>query len=206
MFICGLASIGLLTLTPLALAMCLFVPLKPTKGPDRTLHLDAAIMWLAGFACSYVLAWLLFDWELSSITLRCLFHHMQWADWNTEPGSLMSFGLVNLLEFALWTGIPIVTLATGYLLRPLGTLDTRVLRPENGLLLSGLVVLLFSAFFGGCTGEVNRLWIFLVPLVCVLAAAELTRWPKKTGRWLVIGLCILQMTLVHLTKAVQDFS
>ena len=66
-------------------------------------------------------------------------------------------------------------------------------------------VLAYVAFRGESKGETARLWLFIVPWLCALAADELRqRWPE--GRPMAAGaLLVLQWATVVLTKTGQDF-
>lgn len=90
----------------------------------------------------------------------------------------VQLGLVNLLAFLLAVGLPHALLwlrelreAAAARLEPL----PRVFTAASGLT---LVVAAFSTLF---TAEVERIWLFLAPLVVLPAASRLDAWRERTG-------------------------
>jgi hypothetical protein len=112
---------------------------------------------------------------------------------------------LDYLEFAIWVGIPLTLLS-------LAAERRAILRAVNGnmrgLVLPSLVVLLtflYLGFFGKTKAESGRLWLFLVPMCCGLAAVELRdRYPLRWGPFTTLVIA-LQWLTVYLTKMGQDF-
>jgi hypothetical protein len=68
-----------------------------------------------------------------------------------------------------------------------------------------LLVFVALALFGRTKGEVARLWLFLVPTICVLAANELFMRVGRGRAWAIGALLVLQWGTVYLIKVNQDF-
>jgi hypothetical protein len=62
-------------------------------------------------------------------------------------------------------------------------------RATQGTLLTVLLLLLM----GSTRGEVERIWVFLMPLLLLPFAALLTRLPKPLSLWLPVALLIAQI-------------
>ena len=73
------------------------------------------------------------------------------------------------------------------------------------LSLALLAVLFFLTLFGRTEGEVARLWLFLVPSVCVLAAHELRTRFRADWTWMLPLLLCLQFGTILFLKLHQDF-
>jgi len=68
-----------------------------------------------------------------------------------------------------------------------------------------LVVFVLLYLFGKTIAEVARLWIFLMPPICIAAAHQLTRvWADRRYQALSVVL-MLQFVTVYFTKRFQDF-
>jgi cytochrome bd-type quinol oxidase subunit 2 len=70
--------------------------------------------------------------------------------------------------------------------------EVRIARIIGGAALAAILVLTLS---GNVKGEVERLWLFLVPPLCVLTAASIA--PARDRRWLpLLALQIIQSILM----------
>ncbi|MBS1819180.1 MAG: hypothetical protein JSU08_14695 [Acidobacteria bacterium] len=128
-----------------------------------------------------------------------------WKGWDGGAFQTLYFGWMNLLEFLLWVGLPVGVLALARIRR--AVVATAGVRLERLTIpaLAIAAVLAYVAFRGESKGETARLWLFIVPWLCALAADELRqRWPE--GRPMAAGaLLVLQWATVVLTKTGQDF-
>jgi hypothetical protein len=68
-----------------------------------------------------------------------------------------------------------------------------------------LAAIAFLLLFGHTKGEVARLWLFSVPVACILAADMLERRFGDHLRYTLVVLVGLQAITVYLTKRFQDF-
>jgi hypothetical protein len=128
-----------------------------------------------------------------------------WKGWSGTPFEVGYFGWMNLLEFVVWVGMPIAVLASGGMRR--AAISTAA-GEHAGLALPGVATAAafgYLAFFGQNKGETARLWLFMVPICCALAAWDLKeRYPERfqTALSLVVA---LQWVTTYLTKTNQDF-
>ena len=122
---------------------------------------------------------------LSAMTL-----HREIKGYEFTLDSLLQYGLLNNLEFAVWAGLPLTVLAVGGTWRSL--LST--VRGKGGLgdmfnvALLGMYLMLNVV--GQTRGEVGRLWLFLIPLMAVTAGKEATKLFRQPafGAMLVLAL------------------
>ena len=108
----------------------------------------------------------------------------------------------NLLEFAVFLGLPLLVTALAGLGADLRALaQRRDVSPVAALTLSGTAVLLLLDATGSVRGEVGRIWLFLMPPLVLAAAASLRLGPDP--RQARFGLCLglTQAQLVILAVA-----
>jgi len=112
--------------------------------------------------------------------------------------------VLNNAEFISWTGLPVILLflsqagksALAFIRRRAGMMD--------GLLLSFLATYVALNLLGQTVGEVQRLWLFMVPLVCLFAGSE-ARTLFKRQEYGVLLVLVLQLITALLTFRYQDF-
>lgn len=168
--------------------------------------LEFAGLAAAGFAVAGVFGWVVLGYNPIMRYVAAIGYHgsLKAAD----APSTLPFGFFNLAEFFTWSGLPLVglTAAAVWLAWREWQVGTRI-GPDRLLgLAAGLaVVLLYFAFFAKTISEVARIWLFLVPLLCILAAraAALLGWSPRS--WPVALVLVLQLATVYVTKVHQDF-
>ena len=67
------------------------------------------------------------------------------------------------------------------------------------------VVFIIISIFGKTKGEVHRLWIFAVPLVCIIASSEIFKRFTEKYRLGFTVLVICQLVTTLLIKRFQDY-
>jgi hypothetical protein len=131
--------------------------------------------------------------------------HLHWKHVEWTSANVVHFAKLDLAEFILWAGLPMIALFGLRSLRAARRAMRRRLRPGDALALGLVVTLLAMAVFGRTAAETGRLWLFMVPLLGVSAAGEISSLGKRRGRallWLTVS-CQLLITLA--TKRYQDF-
>jgi len=112
--------------------------------------------------------------------------------------------LLNNVEFAVWTGAPMALFFITRLVRSGNAFLHRKAGSLDGLLAAFMVTYLVVGLLGQTRGEVQRLWLFMVPLVCLFVAEESQTLFKQRERGIVL-LVILQLVTLFLTAKFQDF-
>jgi hypothetical protein len=107
---------------------------------------------------------------LGALRTALAIHHEEY----TAPRSYTLWLLFDPIDFAALAGAPIVALAVAAAVRAAqGRTTGRAARPAGVFALVALGALAALVLSGAARGEVGRLWIPLMPLVLVSAAAEL---------------------------------
>lgn len=112
--------------------------------------------------------------------------------------------LLNNVEFAVWTGAPMALFFITRLVRSGNAFLYRKASSLDGLLAAFMVTYLAVGLLGQTRGEVQRLWLFMVPLVCLFVAEETQTLFKQRERGIVL-VVILQLVTLFLTAKFQDF-
>lgn len=172
----------------------------------RARLLEYAGMTAAGFGIAAALGWVLLNYNPAVRYLAAMGYHGSLKA--AQAPATLPFGLFNLAEFFTWAGVPLVGLGIAGLTRAWRHWRCGLRRGPDGLL--GLaaalgLVLIYFAFFARTISEVARLWLFLVPVLCLLAGrgAALLGWRAGGG---AVGLLLgLQVLTAYVMKVNQDF-
>ncbi len=122
-----------------------------------------------------------------------------------SPQITLAMGALNILEYALWTGVPLFGLMVVYGIRSLKKLMAG--NTDMGLIIGFATPILFLALalFGKTAGETARLWIFLTPLVVIFSAKEIASTFRERTWNTVTFLIMLQLITAFSLKMWQDF-
>lgn len=132
--------------------------------------------------------------------------HFGFKGWEGGLGLTLHFALLNIIEFFVWVGMPIVVLMiAGGLGAGINSLTNRKVSLANSLALVLPLTLVLIALIGKTKAETARLWLFLVPLMCLVAAHTFIKKWGPDAKISMAALILLQMGTSYLTKTHQDF-
>jgi len=209
-YLAAFFSFSLLPLLPLAL---LWVGLDYVLNRQQR-RLNESLKVLAGLGMGLAILFLFFRFFLNyDVFLRytnALIYHREIKEFGSGLRQILNALLLNNIEFAVWSGLPLVLLFLSQVIKGVVSLF-KSLNKQDQLAQDGTKALLFAFlatyvalnFFGQTKGEVGRLWIFLLPPIALYAAAEAKSLfrDKTTGVILVV---ILQLVTAMLTFKFQD--
>ncbi|MFC1462627.1 hypothetical protein ACFLQU_03385 [Verrucomicrobiota bacterium] len=177
---------------------------EPSARPGRRLF-PGTILYLLGFACGYAFLRLAAGYSaVDGYMLAMARHHgAKITDWTC--GNIAYVGVLDIIEFTVWIGMPLFVLFAADQVGSLLKLHRRKLDPVGATSLSLLAIVLLMAFAGRTVAETGRLWLFVVPLFCLSAAAMLPDAFEKRYRTVTGILVALQLITVLLMKAFHDF-
>ncbi len=195
------------SLLPLAFLACLLIWLdyaaSGRKGSlKEPLLLSFALV--GGFLLLALVFWLGLNYDVLTRYQAAMETHR--AHKKLEPGLAAWFKalVINNIEFTLWTGVSLILLV---IFQGRSAL-MRVWKKKPGLLdlmlLGFLVTFVALNFFSQTRSEVGRLWLFLVPVLAVIAAPQAVSLNRKPIRslWFIL---VLQLFTVWITYHFQDF-
>jgi len=169
-------------------------------------HLLSLFFFIAlGILSADVLFRLVFDYDILLRYENAIQHHIAWKNWVPSLDYTLYFAILNLIEYFVWLGMPVSILVVESFRKAVKSVFQR--KVTLGSIYTPVLVgvILIIAFMGRTQGEVARLWLFLVPLVCTSAAHIISgdnQEVKNKMIWLVV---ILQLGTTYLTKVYQDF-
>lgn len=187
-------SFSLLALLPMA-GMLLISQhvLHPRPRPRLGVLAKASMGVAAGLAGADVVCRLFLNYDVLHRFTNAIAYHQAFKCWRPGLGHLIYCASLNYIEFGLLTGLPLVALCFVGLAR--AARNAMAGRPHS---FDGLTVALFALVvllgcLGRTMGETSRLWLFLVPLLCVVAGREIAMLWRDERQWGVTFLVLIQM-------------
>ena len=122
--------------------------------------------------------------------------------WRRAPAIVsVRDGTSNIAEFFDWAGVPVSLLALSvfWISRGRGPAAS-----HRALIATLLPVIVYLAFFSRTRAEIARLWIFLMPVMCIAAARALAEL-RQTHRYAAPIVFVLQFLTVYVIKVTHDF-
>lgn len=159
----------------------------------------------AGLIVPSLVLWMAFDYNPLVRWREALAFH---AAWRRAPAivSLLD-GSSSIAEFIDWTGVPICLLALAVFWigrAERGTAARNLSAPHVALMASLVPVIAYLAFLSRTRAETARLWIFLMPVMCLVAARTLSE-VRTTHRYAAPVVFALQFATVYVIKITHDF-
>ncbi|MEO8071508.1 MAG: hypothetical protein ABI652_08900, partial [Acidobacteriota bacterium] len=187
------------------------VDTRPYPARLRSTAILATSM-AAGVVVPSILLWLFLNYDPFVRWQSALAFH---AAWRRVPAVLgMRDGLSNIAEFVDWTGVPIVLLACAvFWMRRAGPVphhavasggDRRAGWSHAALMASLACLIGYLAFFSHTAAETARLWLFLMPVICVVAARTLAEL-RATLPFAAPLVFALQAATIYVIKVTHDF-
>ena len=195
---------SLLSLIPLVL---LWIVVNYFIQRQKRSFRDMVIL-LCGIVMGLLVSYLLFNWLLhyDFITRyqRSFEYHKEIKEFAPGLAMLGYTAVLNNAEFFSWTGFPIVLLFLSNFIRGMGAFIRRKATTLDGLLLSFSLAYAGVVVFGQTFGEVQRLYIFMVPLFALFASEEI-QYRFKNKKALLITVITLQLITTLLLFIFQDY-
>lgn len=131
--------------------------------------------------------------------------HFGFKGWGGGLALTLHFGLLNIMEFFVWVGAPIVLLMLfGFVQFGFEAITRRSITMERALPLLVVFILALIALVGKTKAESARLWLFLVPICCIAAAQYLIYKFSNNAKAVIPLVLVLQLVTTYLTKTNQD--
>lgn len=197
------------SLLPMVIFSIVAVMVFSMTGDANHTRIRSSLIILAGFIGGVIVLFFLFKLLLNYNPLlryeNAMKYHQIWKVW--EPGfkNTILFASLNFIEFVCWTGIPLVVFYLAGLGKAIRNIFEKRLSQIDYFSLSLAIVFVLLGLLGKTKGEVSRLWIFLVPLLCVFVCFELLKRFKGKENLAFSILLTVQMTTIMLIKRFQDF-
>jgi hypothetical protein len=149
---------------------------------------------------------LFLDYDVLHRYAAAMDYNYRWQKWDGSFPRAVFWALHNFATIGLVFGLPLTISAALGIAQSLGKLRQAALRPADCVALTLLAVLAFLAAFGDVKTEVFRIWIFLVPMLCLVAADRLaTRFGSWRGPQVRAVLALEGLTTLFM-KAFSDMA
>ncbi|HVF09784.1 MAG TPA: hypothetical protein VNA16_03230 [Abditibacteriaceae bacterium] len=175
-------------------ALALALSCRGTDLPKRSLLVDLALL-AAGFVALWMLLLVLLPMQPLAIFTNAMAAH-QLA--TLKSRDYWGWAGLNFLTFALFIGWPVVVAVVAQIVRarrtkgrPWREYCALLREPPIAIGWATVLTMIALSFSGNVRGEVERLWLFLLPPLCAFAVSGFQRVETKTAyTW--GGLLILQ--------------
>ena len=200
-------SFGLLAMLPLAATVCIpFFVTRPFGRSQLMSIAKCALALVAGLLLTAILFKALFGYDVLVRYQHAMAHHVAWKGWDGKVRTVIYCAFIDSIEYILWLGLPLALLLLCNWVRSATQTAKGCLSAHFCLSIGLLAVFVALAFFGKTKGETARLWLFLVPYICLLVSDEIyARFRPRWRAWIVFLVIGLQFVTVYLTKLHQDF-
>jgi len=158
-----------------------------------------------GFAGADLAARIFLDYDLIRRFAQAILDHRLWKKVAWTQANVLRYGVLDLVEFSFWVGLPVMVLFAARVSRALVRAGRRRIRRGDAFALALAATLLGLAFFGKTAAESGRLWLFLVPFICASAASEILAAGRTRARKALLLAVVLQLAMIYVTKGYQDF-
>ncbi len=165
--------------------------------------LPLTITLAAGIVAAWLCMWMLIGYDPLVRWHAAFGFHVVWKHAPAQIG--FAEGIRNIAEFVDWMGVAITLLALAIVpVFIIEKYERPALMRALGLLFGLAGIIIYLAFFARTVAEIARLWIFLMPVVCIVAAIALSHL-RATSRAPVLVIFMLQFLAVYFIKISHDF-
>jgi hypothetical protein len=158
-----------------------------------------------GFIATDLLFRVVFEYDIIGRYRHAMAFHFASKYWKSDAAYMLYFPFLSALEYALWLGVPIVMAAFTALGSAVGQFKKRRADMNSILSTSLFGVLVLLAMFSRTGPEAARIWMFLIPFVCLVVGNMLATGSAVKERILVPVILGLQGVTILLVKLNQDF-
>lgn len=197
-------SFSLLPLYGLAIAWLLIDFI--VRGKPRSLRASGLL--LIGMCVGVAALWLAFrlflNYDPITRYLIAFIHHRHIKSYTPTLINLSNYAILNNVEFAFWSGLPLILLMVFGWARSLASAFRGKSNRMDVFAIAFLLVYLVLNMIGQTRGEVGRLWIFLLPVGSIVASKEAARLIKDPSKSVLL-VVILQFITVCLAFVFLDY-
>jgi len=137
---------------------------------------------ILGFIAGWILLKVLFPMHLAAIFTQAMAAH-RYATLQSRSWSLWVW--INIIIFAIFTGLPLWWMS---LCSALGAMRQKYFSIAMQIGMAALAAMILVSLSGNARGEVERLWLFLIAPLAVLAAQWISAVPTRKGVYAIIAL------------------
>ena len=183
------------SMLPLIGLFCLWLTAKyltNNNNRQRIKIFKLILGFFLGFGLTYIVFYFTLNYELFSRFQLAFSNHRRIKYFKFNFIYIFAAFFTNTIEYFTWTGIPLFFLVASHSLTSIKKIIKRNHENNNLFTLSCLGLYFALNLLSQTHGEVQRLWLFLSPLIAIIAAAEINNRIKNNQRLAVIFLLLIQ--------------
>jgi len=173
MYLSLFVSFSLLPLIAMGLSI-IVISMLIEKDIRRSLvkGISLFISTCTGFLCSLIVFYLAFGYDPIIRYQNAMAHHRTGKLFESGLSQIAVAMAQNNLEFLFWIGAPLFLLTISHFIRSGIQISRGKGTRFDILTFSFLITLIAVNLFGQTRGEVGRIWLFMLPIITMLATAE----------------------------------
>lgn len=171
-----------------------------------TISLKLIPLFAIGFALPWLILYIAFDYNHYFRYVQALAKHHNTKGWEGTWQVFREANTTNVVEYCVWIGLPLATCFMYGLLTSWQFFNKH--RLYFLLTLSLLASLALIIMFGKTKSETARLWMYLNPYVCLIAAVAIDSLTKKSDfarKGFVVFIALSQYAVNALILRYMDF-
>ncbi len=161
---------SMVVLLPLSVLWIICNQLFIRKGEKWDKTLSMLVGWGVGLLAGYIILRVLLNYDIFIRFTNAMQQHRLAKNYDPGIGQILNSLILNNVEFLTWNGIPLITLAVYALFRSARRLINNQSLPLDGLTVPLVVTYIILNFTGQTDGEVQRLWLFMLPVWSIYTA------------------------------------
>jgi len=147
---------------------------------------------IVGFGIAYILFYVFLNYDMVHRYQMASYHHRLIKGYDVTLRTIRNAFINNSVEYFIWTGIPLLLLVTSAGISSIYALIHKKHESKDLFTLSFAGMYFALNILSNTHGEVQRMWIFLSPLVVILSAGEILKRIKNDSRSAIVFLLIIQ--------------
>ena len=160
----------------------------------------------SGFICLLLLFLWIFDYNHIDRYINATAHHVSAKGWDKTFKTFFLASNTNLIEYSLWIGLPLAMMAI-YSFKNISLFNLKDQTVFTATCTAVFCVIVALLLFGKTKAETARLWMFLTPYLCLLAAKSLKDLASSDRAFaaLTMFIAMSQFVASYLLLKYQDF-
>ncbi|MFV1949537.1 MAG: hypothetical protein ACC633_06340 [Anaerolineales bacterium] len=174
---------------------CLWLTAEYITNKNNRKHTNIIKLFVGfvlGFSLTYLVFYVLLNYNAFSRFQLASYQHRLIKDYSINLLTILLAFITNSVEYFTWTGIPLFFLAASFSISSIKKIINKNHERSDIFSLSCVGMYIALNILSQTHGEVQRMWIFLSPLLVIIAAAEILNRMKNDKRSAIILLLIIQ--------------
>jgi len=147
---------------------------------------------IVGFGLAHIFFYIFLNYDIAHRYQMASSFHRLIKGYDVNLRTIRNAFINNSVEYFIWTGIPLLLLVTSAGISSIYTIIHKKHESKDLFTLSFIGMYVALNILSNTHGEVQRMWIFLSPLVVILSAGEIQKRIKNDSRLAIVFLLFIQ--------------